>query len=172
MLELQGDVATRRGPGGGIFVTQPDSSGIVHAERVVMQFQGVNCSYVWEARGAVEEVCVRLLTERLDDEAAAALKHALELEDRSDEWAIAEHVVHRALAEATRNPPMVLFVEALAELSIADVRGALRGKPRPAFAMKDIHKAHELIVEGILAGDVERAASRMRRHLTAAGSSY
>lgn len=172
ILELQGAVATRRGPSGGIFVTQPDSSGIVHAARVVMQFQGVNSSDIWEAREAVEEICVRVATERLDDEAADALKEALELEDRSDEWAIAEHVVHRALAEATRNTPMVLFVQALAELAIADVRGALRGKPRPAFAMDDIHKAHELIIEAILAGDAERAVSRMQRHLRAAGSSY
>ena len=172
ILELQGAVATRRGPGGGIFVTQPDSSGIVHAARVVMQFQGVKSSDIWEAREAVEEVCVRVVTERLDDEAADALKEALELEDRSDEWVIAEHVVHRALAEATRNPPMVLFVQALAELAIADVRGALRGKPRPAFAMADIHKAHELIIEAILAGDAEKAVFRMQRHLRAAGSSY
>ena len=153
-------------------MTQPDSSGIVHAARVVMQFQGVKSSDIWEAREAVEEVCVRVVTERLDDEAADALKEALELEDRSDEWVIAEHVVHRALAEATRNPPMVLFVQALAELAIADVRGALRGKPRPAFAMADIHKAHELIIEAILAGDAEKAVFRMQRHLRAAGSSY
>ena len=172
ILELQGAVATRRGPGGGIFVAQPDSSGIVHAARVVMQFQGVNSSDIWEAREAVEEVCIRLVTERLDDEAADTLQRALDFEDRSDEWAITEHVVHRALAEATGNPPMVLFVQALAELSIADVRGALRGKPRPAFAMNDIHKAHELIIKAILAGDAEKAASRMRRHLRAAGSSY
>ena len=172
ILELQGAVATRRGPGGGIFVTQPDSSGIVHAARVVMQFQGVNGSDIWEAREAVEEVCIRLVTERLDDEAADTLQRALDFEDRSDEWAITEHVVHRALAEATGNPPMVLFIEALAELSTADVRSALRGKQRPAFAMNDIHRAHELIVEAILAGDADKAAARMRRHLRAAASSY
>lgn len=172
ILEFQGAIATRRGPGGGIFVAQPDSNGIVHAARVVMQFQGVNGSDIWQAREAVEEVCVRLATERLDAQTADGLQRALKLEDRADEWAIAEHVVHRALAEATRNPPMVLFVQALAELSIADVRGVLRGKPRPDFAMKDIYKAHELIVEAILAGDAEKAASRMRRHLRAAGSSY
>ena len=172
ILEFHGAVATRRGPGGGLFVTQPDQSGVVHSARVVLEYEGIEADEIWEAREVVESVCVRLAADRLDDAGALALKRALAAEAECVERGVVEHVVHRGIARVTGNRPMVLFINALAELSTAHVRGVLRKGDRPAPAIAEAHRAHELIVDSVLAGDADRAAGRMRKHVRTVAKGY
>ncbi len=172
ILEFHGALLGRRGPGGGFFVAQPDSSAIVHAARVIIDFEDTDVSQIWEAREIVEDVCVRLATKRMNAETAANIESALALESELEEWAVAQHVVHYELARATNNRPLLLFVDALAELSTARVRGARREKTKEPLDTADAHRAHQLIVEAVIEGDESVATARMRRHLRAAAKSY
>jgi DNA-binding FadR family transcriptional regulator len=172
ILELHGAVTTRRGPGGGLFVARPDVGGVVHAARVVIDYEGVDVGEIWDAREIVEEVCVELASKRLDDAAKSLLDRSLREEAASAERAVSDHIVHHALAVATQNRPLVLFVDTLAELSTARVRKAMRQKHASALPVGEAHRAHQLIVDAVVEGDETRAASRMRRHLRAAAKSY
>jgi DNA-binding FadR family transcriptional regulator len=172
ILEFHGALSSRRGPGGGFFVSQPDSSAIVHAARVVIDFEGTDVGQIWDAREIIEDVCVRLATSRMTEEMSTELEKTLAIEAESRDWAVAQHVVHHELARATQNRPLVLFVDALAELSTARVRGAMRAKASEMLDTSDAHRAHQLIVEAVLEGDQDRAATRMRRHIRAAAKSY
>jgi DNA-binding FadR family transcriptional regulator len=172
ILEFHGALSSRRGPGGGFFVAQPDSSAVVHAARVIIDFEGTDVGQIWEAREIVEYVCVCLATERMNAETAANIRSALALESESVEWAVAQHVVHHELARATNNRPLLLFVDTLAELSTARVRGARRGKTEEPLDTSVAHRAHQLIAEAVIEGDESIATARMRRHLRAAAKSY
>jgi DNA-binding FadR family transcriptional regulator len=140
---------------------------------VVIDFEGVDAAQIWDAREIVEDLCARLATERLDDEMAELIETALADETEAERWGVSEHVVHHAIACATRNRPLVLFVDALAELSTARVRGALSKRASKTLPpTSDAHRAHQLIVAAILDGEPDTAAGRMRRHVRAAGKSY
>ncbi|MET0198748.1 MAG: FCD domain-containing protein [Rhodococcus fascians] len=170
--EFHGAVTTRRGPGGGMFVAQPDDRAIIHSARMVIDFEQVDVRFIWEARQIIEDACVRLAAERLDAATIGMLERTLAEEFESEEWGVSEHVVHHAIARATKNRPLVLFVDALAELSTARVREALRGTSAEHLDIAGAHHAHVRIIEAILSGDVDKAASRMRRHISAASASY
>ena len=172
ILEFHGALSSRRGPGGGFFVAQPDSGAIVHAARVIIDFEGTDAGQIWEAREIIEDVCIRLATERMNTENAAHIESALAFESESVDWAVAQHVVHHELARATNNRPLLLFVDALAELSTARVRDARRGKTVEPLDTSDAHRAHQLIAEAVIGGDESVASARMRRHLRAAAKSY
>jgi DNA-binding FadR family transcriptional regulator len=172
ILEYHGAVSTRRGPGGGLFVTQPDAGGIVNTARVVIDYEGVGAHQIWDAREVVEEVCVELASKRLDETGKALLDASLRDEAATGAQAVTDHIVHHALAVATQNRPLVLFVDTLAELSVARVRSAMRKKRSPSLPVGEAHRAHELIVEAVVEGDGTRAAGRMRRHIRAAAKSY
>jgi DNA-binding FadR family transcriptional regulator len=171
LLEYHGSVTTRRGPGGGVFVAQPVSGAAIHAARVVLEYEGVESADIWAARRIVEELCVRLATARAGDAGAQVLHAALEEETAARAAAVREHVVHRALAVVSENRLLVLFVDVLAELGAGRVLGAIRAKRTGLPNLAEAHRAHELIVEAVLAGDEERAVRRMARHLQAVSRS-
>jgi DNA-binding FadR family transcriptional regulator len=114
---------------------------------------------------------VRLATARVDAAGAEALQAALEEETATREVAVREHVVHRALAAVSENRLLMLFVDVLAELGTGRVVGAIRARSAREPNVAEAHRAHELIVEAVLAGDEERAARRMARHVLAVSRS-
>jgi DNA-binding FadR family transcriptional regulator len=68
---------------------------------------------------------------------------------------------HLLLADLTANPAMRLFVDILSRVTSRRSERA----PSLADAARDVHRAHSRIAEAILAGDVESAERRMKRHL-------
>jgi DNA-binding FadR family transcriptional regulator len=161
LLEHKGVATTRRGPGGGLVVTEPGVDAIIDAAVLYLHRVGARLDDVLEARLVVEDVVVRLAPGRLDDrhrrllEAHVRGEVRIELED--------PRAVHRVLAEATGNPALVLFVDILTRLSqlYFDARAVTT---RTLEASGEVHAR---IVRSVLDGDVDAARRRMHAHVTA-----
>ena len=155
----------RRGPGGGLFVTEPDNVAVGRAVELYLGQVGVDGAQLFEARLALELVSVQKASERLSEEGVRRLRETLEREKTQARTTItSEHPqdLHHVIAELSGNPAIALFVDVLAELSrarsvdsVADLDAELPGYRR----------AHERITEAIIAGDGALAQHAMRRHL-------
>jgi len=167
ILEHHGAVRTKRGPHGGVVVTAPDSGAIVRSARMVLEYDGVTGEQLFEARSVLEVAAVRLAAERATSEVAADLRAALETEERVGDAAERFMPVHHRLAAATGNRLFELFVDVTGELVPSRVRADRRTPQGIATLSVEVHRAHDKIVEAVVAGDADVAERRMLRHLKA-----
>lgn len=159
LVEHQQVARTRRGPGGGLVVTEPSIDAVTEA--VVLHLHRVDAPLdeVVEARLVLEELAIRMAAERLNDDRRAALREFTEKTetDRADPRAL-----HRCIAHATNNAALELFINVLDE---AARLYALSLKSVPKAITVESARAHARIAEALLANDADTAARRMRRHL-------
>jgi DNA-binding FadR family transcriptional regulator len=167
ILEHHGAVRTKRGPHGGVVVTAPDSGAIVRSARMILEYDGVTSEQLFEARSVLEVAAVRLATERATTEVAADLRKALATEERLGDAAERFMPVHHRVAAATGNRLFELFVDVMGELVPSRVRADRRPPAGVAALSVEVHRAHDRIVEAIVAGDADMAERRMLRHLEA-----
>ena len=167
ILEHHGAVRTKRGPRGGLVVTAPDSGAIVRSARMILEYDGVTGEQLFEARSVLEVAAVRLAAARATSEVADDLRAALETEERVGDAAERFMPVHHRLAAATDNRLFELFVDVMGELVPSRVRADRRTPQGIATLSVEVHRAHDKIVEAIVAGDADVAERRMLRHLEA-----
>ena len=168
LLEHHQIAKMRRGPGGGLFVTEPGVDAITEAVALYLERRGIVSSQLAEVRKGVELACVDLATARLDEAGIARLEQALQLERSSHEaeFSPAAHDLHVVIAEVTGNRVLALIVLVLARLSLLHHRDGRNRAPSPEVE-RDVIAIHESIVEAIVANDAQLARFRMRRHLDA-----
>jgi DNA-binding FadR family transcriptional regulator len=171
LLEDHQVAKMRRGRGGGLIVLQPDVRAVMEALPIYLESLGVSSDDVFEARQVLDLFAVQLAADRIDEQHSARLRELLEEEGQADERHIlsgSHRQIHAAIAEASGNPAIAVFAEALSLLGgDQDVmRGKLTGaaSKRPATG---VHRAHQAIVEAIISGDGLLASHRMLKHLTA-----
>jgi len=179
LLEHHGVAAMKRGPGGGLVVTEPDSDAVVRAAAVFLRYRQVEPAQLFDARIALELAAVREAAERIDEAGIARLRAALEHEAelRGGEVDARSHDFHVVVAELSGNPALHLFVEVLTRMSVAGFMGtgaifdrkAARRKSSAA-EVAEVHAVHEAIAEAIIAGDASLAQHRTQRHLNALAS--
>ncbi|MET0887757.1 MAG: FCD domain-containing protein, partial [Mycetocola sp.] len=160
------DVAfMRRGPGGGLVVKAPDSAAAVRACALSLGFRNATWEQVFEARRALELRCVEIAAGTIDEAGIARLREAQEDEKRAQEAGqVGTHDLHVILAEITGNPAFALFIDVLTQLSSGG------GSPEQAsHAAVEVRRAHDKIVEAVIAGDASLARHRMQTHLNAMG---
>jgi DNA-binding FadR family transcriptional regulator len=167
ILEHHGAVQTKRGPRGGLMVTAPDVTAIRRASRLYLEYEGVSPEGLSETRTVVEVTMARLAAERVTPASAMTLRDALDAERGMDQVATRFSDIHTALADASGNRLLSLFVEMLAELVPARLHLEQREAEQQAEISSLVHRAHERIVGAVVAGDAEQAGRRMRRHLQA-----
>jgi DNA-binding FadR family transcriptional regulator len=161
------DVARmRRGPGGGLVVTKPDPDAVLRAVALYLRFAGVRHDQLFETRMTLELACAAQAAEKIDEDGIARLREVLRLEEELRDQAIPSghtHTLHEVIAELTGNPVMTLFVRVLTQLTMQQQLP----QPDVGEAVASYHRAHEAIVDAIVAGDSALVQHRMRRHLEA-----
>lgn len=164
----------KRGPGGGLVVTEPDPGVVRSAARLYLRRRQVTRHQLFEARTALELAAVRGATEGLTHQGAEQLGDALEVEERLiGEGVVLGHTrnLHAAIAGLADNPAIELFVEVLAQLDEDIVHGGWeahgRAEATVGYSVTESHRAHVAIVEAIVAGEPALAERRMLRHLEA-----
>ena len=168
LLEHHQIAKMRRGPGGGLFVTEPGIDAITDAVALYLERRGITAVQLAEIRQGVELACVQLATERLDEAGIARIQEALSAEREAHlaEFPPVAHDLHVVIAEMTGNRVLALIVLVLARLSLLHHRGGPTRTPTRKIE-RDVTAIHESIVEAILANDAQLARFRMRRHLEA-----
>src|SRR5580692_493480 len=117
LVENQQVATMRRGPGGGLVVTEPTVDAIIDAAVLYLHRVNTRLEEVFEARIVLEEVAAGLATERLTEEDAAELRTLEEAEVRD------HRALHARLAAVTRNPALELFVDILNRVAFLYFRG-------------------------------------------------
>lgn len=168
LLEYHQIARMRRGPGGGLVVTEPGVDAIADAMTLYLEYRGVRPEHLYELRTAVELASVELAAARLDDAGRAEIEDAL-VRERSDEDAdlnVVSHDLHVVLTELSGNRLLSLFLRILVRLSARHTPPEADSRPHAEVAA-EVRHVHERIAEAVLSGDGDLARHRMQKHLDA-----
>jgi DNA-binding FadR family transcriptional regulator len=174
MLEAEGLVSMRRGPGGGVQVHPPTEQGAARNMALLLQFRDVTLGDVQEARILFEPLAARMLAKkRARRRAATELRRVIEDQRAAidDVAAFGKHNAefHRQLYVLVGNQTVAIMAEMLAEIieraiaALGETRAML---PRAARARS--LRGQERLVELIELGAAADAEAQWRRHLQAA----
>ncbi len=159
IVEHQQVVRTRRGPTGGLVITEPTVAAVIDAVVLYLHRVDARLDEVFEARILLEEISSQLATDRLD----AASRKELEALIGGDGRACDPRTLHAMVASATRNPALELFVEVLSRVALLYSPDGLTLEQVAA----ELTHAHVHIAGALVAGDAPLATRRMRKHLEA-----
>ena len=158
LVENQQVATMRRGPGGGLVVTEPTVDAIIDAAVLYLHRANTRLTEVFEARIVLEVIAAELATDRLTDDDATELRTMEEAE-------VHDHrALHARLAALTRNPALELFVYILNRVALLYFRD---GSSLGEGTLSASRQAHARIMEAVLEHHADAAGRRMRRHLEA-----
>jgi DNA-binding FadR family transcriptional regulator len=165
MLELQGIIEMKTGPGGGPVVSQPGSRHLAGLLAAILQLRGTTFEAVLEARRVLEPVLAAKAAERIVPEQADQLRRSVERIRADvgdlDLYLLANEEFHSLIAEFSGNELFSLMLSSFAWISDASALGvtySLRSR-------KVVCDEHEEICEAIARGEAERAAEAMTKHI-------
>lgn len=170
ILEYHRIAVTRRGPGGGLFVTEPDILAVVDLMAIYLRRRGVATRHIGVLRTGLELAVVERATTRLRESThdTAAVEQALRAESEQGMASAFGHRVdfHSVLAALTGNRALQLLHGVTMHVGwqfftrfAADYPGISE------TPLATAGPAHEGIAEALLAGDAELAVMRMRAHM-------
>lgn len=167
LLEFNGVLVSRRGPGGGIFVTAPNTESIVASVATCLEARGVTSEHLFELRSEIEIAALDLA---MDYSGTADIRSKMEPIDGTSTEGVRRSAqqLHQLIAELSGNRVLATLLHALTEVSAQHSR-----PPDPVsgdvvrFRADQVENAHDRIVDAIESGDRAAARRRMRRHLDA-----
>jgi DNA-binding FadR family transcriptional regulator len=168
LLEHHDIAAMRRGPGGGLFVSEPGLDTVSDTVALYLDRRGMDVSSLAELRTGVEMAAVDRVMDKVDDDVRSRLREALEAERADPELdfvPVVGHDLHAVIAHLTRNP--VLELVALVLIRLARLHQVNPSGRRLRALFEEVTRTHERIVDAIVSEDRELVRHRMRRHLDA-----
>ena len=167
VLEADGLVRLRRGPGGGALVQAPDSVAITRSLESLLRFEGTTIEQLMEVRLVVDPLAARLAAERATAEDLARIASSIERQRRPDvltsheEWFAENLYFHWSIAAASHNPVVRVLSESLHDIVLM---GGLRVPVEDTERVQSV-RDHEAVYESIAAHDPDGAEQRLREHL-------
>lgn len=165
ILESQGVLSLRPGPGGGIIVNKPSIDFLAHALSVYLRLNDVPFIAVVHAREAIEPALAREAALKGTDEdfkemaASIARMEAI----KKDQTAFIEEnrVFHSVIARAAANPVLAAFWSTISILASGESHGVRYSARNQAHVVA----AHGRILEACEKRDGETAAKVMAEHV-------
>lgn len=164
ILKQQGLITVRRGQGGGIFVAHPNSHPVQKILRILLRTRRVSMEHVTEVRMIYEPKIAHLAAERITEEELGRLAQVIEQQEealRRGEHEAFDLQFHRIVAEATRNPVLLLVMEAIVNVLLPEVR-RMHLDPDSKSHILDFHRK---LYAALAARDPERAGDVMAEHV-------
>ncbi len=167
LLEFQGVISLKPGPGGGPVLMSPPASHLASTLMLLMQLNRAPYQSIVEVRNAVEPMISQLAAKHMTDDQLAELAGTIEamrgdLNDR-DLFLESNKSFHDIIAWSSGNVLFAYLVDSL--LGILD--GTVIGIDYPRHRRVAIVKAHEEIYEALARRDAEASEQRMREHIEA-----
>ncbi len=165
-LENSGLLRLQKGATGGAFVRESTGDAIVTGLRDMFHLGAIKPAHLTEARVMIESIAVRAACDRatrkdieaLNANIAAAERAAREKIGFFDQAAI--HLeFHRIIARATKNPVMVIVMEALIDVMQHFIRAI--GQKRNPWVIPSRRR----FMKHFEAGDSDAAVAEMEEHL-------
>jgi len=165
LLEFQGVIALKPGPGGGPILMNPAAAHLASTLQLLMQLNQAPYREIVAARAALEPVVSRLAAQGIDAESLAELAGSItqmreNLGDR-DWFRDTSKRFHSVIAWSSGNVLFAYLVDAL--LGILDATAI--GLDDPGDRRAAILRAHEEIYAAISRHDAGAAAERMAEHI-------
>jgi DNA-binding FadR family transcriptional regulator len=170
ILESHSVIQMRRGIGGGMVIAAPDTQATMRAGSLYLRYRNVQAAHIRDLREELEAASVRLTIENLSPEGTEKLHATLERERAwsDEEFSVVSHDLHGVIADLSGNRPLALLLSILMQLTAERLYS---GDPQRVTEPPDaVRKAHQAIVDAIVARDVALASRRMRKHLRAVAS--
>jgi DNA-binding FadR family transcriptional regulator len=173
LLEYHSVALMRRGPGGGLVVTEPRAQASIDTIALYLQYRKPSREDLRSIRDAIEiDNVAKVVKRRGEPEVSAFL--ATHRESRLTagdvrEAAVEEFRFHLGLAQLAGNALLDLFLRIIIELFRR--HWSSTGQALPTWAdVVAVEHAHSRILQAIEGGDDSLARYRIRRHLDAAAS--
>jgi DNA-binding FadR family transcriptional regulator len=167
ILENHSVVRMQRGAAGGMLVAAPDGRAVVRVVSLYLTYQGMNTADIRDLREELEAATLRMTIDRLTDEGIRRLNGVLELERTwpDDDFPAVSHDLHAVIAELSGNRTLALLQSIVMQLTAERLHS---GDPhRVTEPPQAVRRAHQAIVEAIIARDAALALRRMDKHLQA-----
>lgn len=167
LLEAQGVLAIKPGPGGGPVLLSPDSSHLADTIVLLMEMKAAPFRSIAEVRTTLEPLLSALAAEQISPERLAELKGTLVQmsENLDDEYKFldANKQFHDIIAWSSGNALFGYLVESLLEI----MDGTIIGVDYPPVRRTNILKAHQEIYDAIESHDASASQARMKEHIDA-----
>jgi GntR family transcriptional regulator, transcriptional repressor for pyruvate dehydrogenase complex len=168
ILEVQGLITIKPGPGGGPVVAGVSSRDFGRMATLYFHVSRATFRELFEARLVMEPVMARLAAERIDEELKAEFKDVLEqmrsaiATQDSVAYGLSATAFHSVVAGVSGNGVLDLFGRALKDIYTDRVLG---GVVFPESAREEVASDHEAIARAIMKGEASRAERLMREHM-------
>jgi DNA-binding FadR family transcriptional regulator len=162
LLEHQQVAKTRRGPGGGLVITEPTVDAVIDAVVLYLYRVEAPLDDLFEARIVLEEIASDLAPGRLDEQDLQRLRSFVD--DGQAQTRLDPRALHALVASISRNPVLELLVDVLNRVTMLYSSGWQNFGPA---VRADMIHAHARIAEAVMSGDSGLARHRMRTHLEA-----
>lgn len=169
ILEADGLIALHAGRNGGAVIERPNADRLASTLDMLLAFESIGVQEVTEVLRMFETQIVELAVDRISAHDIEDLQRTITRieQDPTDieRVRIESNRFHILLAEATRNRLLALLARIIRQVVIR-----VDYEPHSTNAPQ-IAKAHQRILDAIIAKDGETAKRRALRHLTACGDS-
>ena len=167
-LEEVGLLRIRRGADGGAFITKVDHEPVLRSLALVLGIGNASHKELTDARLLIEPPIAQLAALRARTDDIARLARVLRQEEeeaarRTGPFRPTDSRFHRSVADCTRNLPLIVLMNALADLT-ADTASILDVATRTRHRKKNC-RYHRLIFEAIRQRDGNAAYTIMAQHV-------
>ena len=169
LLEYQGVLERRPGPGGGIIVREPSIDLLAHGLSVFLRLHEVPFSTVLKAREAIEpalayEAAINGSVEEFAElETSIARMKALDAPREQDAFLEENRVFHSIIARAGGNKVLEIFWNTISILAAGEHHGIRYSVGNQTHVVK----AHQRILDACRRRDGTAAAAEMQTHVGA-----
>jgi GntR family transcriptional repressor for pyruvate dehydrogenase complex len=167
LLESQGVISIKPGPGGGPVLLVPDASHLADTIVLLMELKGAPFRSIAEVRVAMEPMICALAAEHISEESLDELQQTIKQmrENLEEEYLFLEanKRFHDIIAWSSGNVLFGYLVESLLEI----MDGTVIGVDYPPSRRIGMLKAHEEIFEALSIRDSQASRIRMREHVDA-----
>ena len=165
-LENSGLLRLQKGATGGAFVRESTGDAIITGLRDMFHLGAIEPEHLTEARVMIESIAVRVACERATPADIQALKLNIAAAEKADrekanfyDQAAIHLDFHRILARATKNPVMVIVMEALIDVMQNFIRAI--GQTRNPWVLPSRRR----FIKHFEARDSDAAVAEMEQHL-------
>jgi DNA-binding FadR family transcriptional regulator len=165
LLEVQGLIMLRRGPGGGPFVTSVDPRNLARTSTLYFHLAGANYNELFETWLLFEPAVVRQVTETVERaEKKRILAPFLPDYDPDvdrDRFISRGNGFHAAISTLSGNRVLTMIVQALSHIVVEHIVRDLD----PLAERQEISDDHVLVAQAMIEGRATRAQRLMTEHI-------
>lgn len=160
ILEVQGLISLKPGPGGGPVVGTVEPSNLARTAALYFHLSSATYGNVMETQVLLESTCARLAAANPDREALMAPWLEQVFPEDTPGYRDITAGFHYAVYAATSNPVLSLLTQAVTHIVTQHVIGTMD----PVDLRAAIVDEHEVLAQVVASGDAERAEKMMAEH--------